>query len=76
MLLLLMMMMMMTMTMTLMILLVLIVCFLRLLGERFVTRFLALMILYMAADKKLFRQISNETHCLHPLCSQSKKENT
>jgi len=41
-----MMMMMMTVTMTLMILLVLIVCFVRLLDERFVARFLALMILY------------------------------
>ena len=28
--------------------------------------------LISAADKKLFRQISNETHCLHPLLSKQK----
>jgi len=40
----------------------------------FIARFLALMNddLISAADKKLFRQISNETHCLHPLLSKQK----
>jgi len=43
----------------------LMVCFRKLLGDDFVAKLLAFDELMLAADNKLFRQMSNTQHCLY-----------